>query len=72
MSISSGKFSLYCLKGKKERKGCSILIPLRENANQKHHQSHFASDRRDILKMSTNNPYKNCRNIGGIQKLAEI
>lgn len=30
MSISSGKFSLYCLKGKKERKGCSILIPIRE------------------------------------------
>lgn len=30
MSISSGKFSLHCLKGKKERKGCSTLIPIRQ------------------------------------------
>ena len=30
MSISSGKFSLHCLKGKRERKGCSMLISIRE------------------------------------------
>ena len=72
MSISSGKFSLHCLKGKKERKGCSILISIREMQIKSTPQSHFASDRRDIPKISTNNPCKNCRNIDRIYKLVEI